>query len=308
MSARYVRTFASMGTTVTIRVEGSGDTPALQYERELAVDHAVEWFAHVEAACNRFDSRSELSRLCAAPGTPVAVSATLFEALQFALAVARASDGAFDPTVGAALERNGFDRNYRSGDVVHSGVTDDRTVSWHDVSIDASARTVTLEKPMLLDLGAVAKGLAIDMAAQTLARFNDFSVDAGGDLYVGGHNADGHSWAVGIRDPRQHERMLEVVRLSNSAVCTSGDYARRSPSGHHLVQPRTGRSVSENSSVTVIAPSALIADALSTAAFVLGPHEGVTLLEQHEVEGLFVTSDGQRVTTHGWPAGALQHD
>ena len=85
---------------------------------------------------------------------------------------------------------------------------------------------MTLHRPLLLDLGAVAKGLAIDMAARELQPFENFAIDAGGDLYFGGCNAAGEPWSVGIRHPRG-DGLLDTLRVSDAAVCTSGDYERR---------------------------------------------------------------------------------
>src|SRR6185295_14473435 len=124
----------------------------------------------------------------------------------------------------------------------------------------------------MLDLGAVAKGLAIDLAARELTPLENFAVDAGGDLFLGGVNDEGAPWTVGIRHPRGGAAPIDSVRVSNAAVCTSGDYERRSPSGeHHLLDPRTGHPTNEVASVTTIGESAMVADALGTAAFVLGP-------------------------------------
>ena len=128
-------------------------------------------------------------------GVPVVVSPILFEAVQFALAVAEDSDGAFDPTIGADLEARGFNEEYRSGAAVHSGVAPDASVSYRDVVLDAEQRTITLRRPLLLDLGGVAKGLAVDLASRELAPLEHFAIDAGGDLFLSGHNAADEPWA-----------------------------------------------------------------------------------------------------------------
>jgi thiamine biosynthesis lipoprotein len=155
-----------MGTVVTLHLVGAGEAD----DGERAVDRAISWFRDVEARCTRFDPASELMRLCSQVGTPVSASAMLFEVVQFALAVADESGGAFDPTVGAAMERRGFTEDYRTGRLVRSDVGDDANagsgVSYRDVCLDATNRTVTLQRPLVLDLGAVAKGFAIDLAAQ----------------------------------------------------------------------------------------------------------------------------------------------
>jgi Membrane-associated lipoprotein involved in thiamine biosynthesis len=227
----YVHSFTSMGTVVTIHVVGQGANDGERLERQRAVESAAAWFDEVERTCSRFDSESELARLSAQIGRSVRVSELLFETVRFALAVAEESDGAFDPTVGLLLETRGFNHEHRTGRAVHTELDVDRGASFRDVQLDTDERTITLVRPMLLDLGAVAKGLAIDMAARALKEnsFDDFAIDAGGDLFLAGSNADGQAWSVGVRHPRDVEELYATLRVSNSAVCTSGDYERRAP-------------------------------------------------------------------------------
>jgi thiamine biosynthesis lipoprotein len=298
----YVHTVALMGTVVSIRVVGHGADRRERLEREEGVARAFAWFHQIERDCTRFDERSEVRRLSEHVGERVKVSAMLYEAVRFALAVAEESGGAFDPTVGARMEARGFNREYRSGRLVHTNLEHSDAVSYRDVHLDPEGQTLTLLRPLVLDLGAVAKGLAIDMAARELEPFETFAIDAGGDLYLGGCNADAQPWSVGIRHPRDEHELIETLRVSDVAVCTSGDYERHSPNGHaghHILDPRTGASATGAASVTVLAPSAMVADALATAAFVLGPAEGVQLLEQHGVDGLIVTPALERFTTRG---------
>lgn len=266
-----IHTEAVMGTVVSIEV----DAP------EEAVARAFEWFREVEARCSRFDAASELRRLT--PGTPVAASPILFEAVRFALQVADETGGAFDPTVGSRMAARGFDRHYVTREVSDAPGSDD--VSFLDVELDEQQRTVLLKRPLTLDLGAVAKGLAVDAAARELQHFRNFAIDAGGDLYFGGCNPRGEPWNVGIRHPRERESLIDRIRVSDRAVCTSGDYER----GAHILDPRDGDAARAVVSATVVAPNAMLADALATAAFVLAPDEGISLLERMGVDGLIVT-------------------
>src|SRR5262249_31028954 len=170
--------------------------------------------------------------------------------------------------------------------------------------VNADRKTITLLRPLILDLGGVAKGLAIDMAARELQPFEHFAIDAGGDLYLAGHNAEGLPWSIGIRHPRLEDGLIGSVPISNRAVCTSGDYERRTgreDQDHHILDPRTGLSADVAASVTVIAPTAMLADSLATAAFVLGPADGIALLERHDVDGLIVLPTLERFTTRGMP-------
>jgi thiamine biosynthesis lipoprotein len=291
-----------MGTLVTIHVVRSGGDAGA----DAAIDRAFGWFHEIEERCTRFNERSELMQLTAQAGTAAPASAILYEAVRFALMVAEASGGAFDPTVGRRMEARGFNREHRTREIVRSAYTPDDDVSYRDVHLDPDRRTITLLRPLTLDLGAVAKGLAVDTAARELDPFKDFAIDAGGDLYMGGTNEQGAPWSVGIRHPRNECELIASLRVSNQAVCTSGDYERRTPGGnaHHILDPRTGASAHAVASATVVAPGAMLADALATAAFVLGPQEGIELLNRMGVDGLIVTPELERFETRGLCHGA----
>lgn len=298
MSEVFVHSEALMGTVVTIQVVGHGATAATRKERRAGVNRALAWFHDINDRCSRFAPDSELSQLSRNVRQPVEVSPTLFEAIKFALTVAAATDGAFDPTIGGRVESLGFNNEFRTGALVISHADSD--VTFRDVDLDECARTITLNAPMVLDLGAVAKGLAIDMAARELAPFRDFAIDAGGDLYLGGFNQAGEAWTVGIRHPRSSHEVLGRLRVSNAAVCTSGDYERVNEAGaHHIVDARTGGQALDVASATVKAPSAMVADALATAAFALGPHAGIAFLEAQGVDGVIVTPSLERFETGG---------
>jgi thiamine biosynthesis lipoprotein len=268
-----------MGTIVTIQVvpdvEGASG----------AIERAFGWFREIEARCTRFDADSELMQTCARAGVATRVSPIVFEAVRFALAVAEDTGGAFDPVTDRTLAAGG--RPSRP----------DERASFRDVDIDPDSQTITLRCPLTIDLGAVAKGLAVDAATRELQSFQDFAIDAGGDLYLGGRNSDGAPWSVGIRHPRDDGRLLDTLRVSDAAVCTSGDYERPG----HIVDHRSAASPSAVASVTVVASGAMLADALGTAAFVLGPMEGLRLFERHRVEGLIVTAALERFETPGIP-------
>jgi thiamine biosynthesis lipoprotein len=296
------RSVALMGTVVTIHVVAAAETNRDDAaEREKAVERAFEWFSRVEECCTRFEAGSEVMQLTSQVGVPVRVSTLLYEAVQFALAVAQQSEGAFDPTVGYAMETRGFNREYRTGQAIRSSIDPEISVSYRDVRLDADRGTITLLRPVILDLGAVAKGLAVDLAARELRRFQNFAIDASGDLYLAGRNPDGERWSIGIRHPRRASDLIDSLRVSERAVCTSGDYERRSSNdnGRHILDPRGGSPANSVASVTVVAPNAMLADALATAAFVLGPQEGIRLFDRLDVDGLIVTPQLERYATRG---------
>ncbi len=235
-----VRTEVAMGTIVTIHVVRSGR------DADAAIGQAFGWFHEIEERCSRFNQRSELRQVTAQSGVPVEASAILYEAVRFALMVAEESGGAFDPTVGHRMEARGFNREYRTGAIVQGCGTPDDDVSYRDVVLDSDRMTILLLRPLTLDLGAVVKGLAVDLAARELAPFEDFAIDAGGDLYLGGLNERGSPWSVGVRHPRDENEIIASLQVSNQAVCTSGDYERqiqdsdgRDALDHTFSDPRT---------------------------------------------------------------------
>ncbi len=296
----YRQSAVFMDTLVS--VQAGSDLPEAFFDERAAA--AFTWFQRVEQVCSRFDPDSELSRLCARVGEPVPVSPLLFEAVRFAVAVADLSDGAFDPTIGRTQARRGFNRHYITGQIIDTPAFDsafDSASDYRDVCLDADACTITLRQPLLLDLGAVAKGLAIDLAAKEMDGFAHAVVEAGGDLHARGRNAAGDPWRVGIRHPRHDDALIEALHVSDRAVCTSGDYERRGPTGndHHLLDPRTGVSAAAVASVTVVAPTAMVADALATIAFVLGPARGLRFLDAQGVDGLIYSAALERSATRG---------
>jgi thiamine biosynthesis lipoprotein len=263
VTTAFAHTISCMGTVVTFQVVGH------EHDREAVIVRAEDWFHRVDAECSKFKNESDVMRVSRGAGRPVEVSPLVFECVQFALAIAAATGGAFDPTVGSP------------------------DATWRDVALDEAQRTITLKHPLVLDLGGVAKGLAIDLAAKELAPLENFAIYAGGDLFLAGTNAQGEPWSVGVQHPRSSDEIIEVLHLSDTAVCTSGDYER----GAHIVEPRTGTPAAALASVTVVAPSAMVADALGTAAFVLGPADGAELLRSQGVRGLLITSAMERIET-----------
>src|SRR5919205_4046838 len=153
----------SMDTWVNIQIV----TPAKRAAVEPDVQRAFAWFETVERVCSRYDAHSEVMRLLEHVGQPVPVSSLLLEATAFALELAEQTDGAFDPTLGAALERLGHDTHYVTGERVTSPA-EALAASFRDIQLDRARGTIRLARPVVIDLNAVVKGLAIDLAAREL--------------------------------------------------------------------------------------------------------------------------------------------
>jgi FAD:protein FMN transferase len=154
-------------------------------------------------------------------------------------------------------------------------------------------------------LGGIGKGYAIDRAAAMLKGrgFHDFLIQSGGDLYVAGTNG-GPPWRLGIADPRGDHESFATLEVRDGTFSTSGDYERSfikdGKRYHHLIDPDFGEPASGCRSVTIVARSGMTADVLSTGVFILGPAEGMALIEQlPDVEGVIVTSDNEVVISSG---------
>lgn len=290
--------FLLMGTMVRIRVVGDDRVD----EMRAIIDEAMAAMRAVEEVASRFDEQSALRELCRNPGVFMSVPPILFHALGIARAAAEMTDGIFDPTIGSRLEQAGFNRHYLSGERTTSGIPLNPAVNWRDLTLVEEGCQVRLEQPMLLDLGAVAKGLAVDLAAKVLERVPGSMIDAGGDVWTTGVDPDGGVWPVGIEDPHDPARLLGVLNVSGLAVCTSGRYRRQSPhdgSLHHLINPRTGDAVEGLISVTVVGKEAVLADVAATAAFLLGPQRALPFIQELGLEGLMVSDDGTLTQTPG---------
>lgn len=286
-----------MDTVVDIQVV-VGD--ATEEEAELRIDKAFEVFRQVELTCSRFSSDSEVMRACRVVGSPVRISPLLFEPLRLALKMAEQTEGRFDPTIGKRMETFGFNCNYLTGEIADSPA--DAAATYRDISIHEQERTLLLHKPLVIDLGAVAKGFAIDLAVQELQHYPGFVVNAGGDLYAGGVNPEGNPWRIGIQHPVLQDETIAEIHISNQAVCTSGSYERPSetiPGAHHIIDPGTRLSPHHWCSCSIIAPYTMMADVFSTAAFIMGGEQGKELVQKAELQGLFITSELQIVKIGG---------
>lgn len=230
----------------------------------------------------------------AGTGRPTRVSSETAQVLRSSLEWARLSDGAFDPTVGPLVKLWGF---YRTGDSIPGAQARDSAralVGWKTVRYDSAARTVYLPRAgQRLDFGAIAKGYALDIAAEGMRRAGVARglVDLGGNVLVYGSPPDGPVWRVGIRDPRNPEAIAAVVSMGSGAVATSGDYERffikNGVRYAHILNPRTGWPKQGVAATTAIARTGMQSDALSTTLFVLGPVKGCRLLDRVHAQGLW---------------------
>lgn len=233
-------------------------------------------FRRLEGIFNPFDEDSELARLNRRGD--LVVSEDLFHVLKLSREFHAATAGAFDVSV-APLSFL-WKEAIRARSLPASGavVTAQACVGMEYVYLDEATRRVKLLKDgVKLDLGALAKGYAIDRAVARLreAEITSALVNAGGSVYGLGDN-NGKPWQVAIRDPRQKGHTIGKMALSDQAAATSGDYEQFFEIGgkrySHIIDPKTGYPAVEGSvAATVVADSAATADALATSCLLLDP-------------------------------------
>jgi thiamine biosynthesis lipoprotein len=177
-----------------------------------------------------------------------------------------------------------------------------KLIDYRKVEVDSAEKRARIGAGQSIGLGGIAKGYIVDRAAHVLeeAGLRAFLVQAGGDLYGAGHKPDGSRWVSGIQDPRAEQgRFFATIELEDRAFSTAGDYARSYVSGgkryHHIIDPRTGYPATACRSVTVWAPDAFVADAIDDAVFILGPEQGLPLIESLEGVGAVIVDRQNRV-------------
>jgi thiamine biosynthesis lipoprotein len=230
----------------------------------------------------------------------VAVGDEVREVLLMAKQISEWTGGKFDVTFSALSDIWRFDHD-RDGRVPSSGEIAARLplVDYTALQLDDAAGTAFLtRRGMRAHLGGIGKGYAVDRAASILRShgLSDFMIQAGGDLSVAGRRG-ARPWRVGIRNPRGPEdSTFAAIDVTDATVSTSGDYERAFVRDgrryHHILDPDTGEPAARSRSVTIVSRNAAMADALSTAVFIMGPEDGMALVERlPDVEAVIVGAD-----------------
>jgi len=298
-SQPLVRSRLLMGTVVEITAFGS---PPDALER--AVTAAFAEMARIEELMSPHRTGSDVARLAEAETEPVAVASETAEVITLGLTVAARSGGAFDLCLGRLKDLWGIETD-------HPRVPTPEEIQaalegTGQKKLQVIDNTIVKHDPRsAVDLGGIAKGFALERAARVMeeAGIRHAAVNAGGDIRLLGDKLGG-PWRIGVQHPRDSGKILARLALQDVAVVTSGDYERffmrDGHRYHHLFDPATGYPADRCQSVTVVAPRADLADALATAAFVLGPKKGLDFLKSYpEVEGMIVDAAGQLTATPG---------
>jgi len=310
---------STMGTGYSVTAldhDGSVDKAALRQ----AIENRL---LKVNAQMSNWDASSEVSRFNAFASTqPMSVSEDLARVVRAAKDVHAASDGQFDITLGPVIEAWGFGAKGGHGRMQPAG---EKLAA----AFEAAGQTGGLQvngtrisksrADTQIYLPSIGKGYGIDQMANVVKSFGlkDFMVEIGGDLYVSGRNADGLDWQIGIESPDALNRQAyKVASASNLGMATSGDYRNYFEEDgvrySHILDAKTGRPITHRTaSVTVLAESAMLADAWATALLVHGTERGLEIANERDLAVLFIDRNAEAgdkgfVTTASAKFSALQ--
>ncbi|MDL2339043.1 MAG: FAD:protein FMN transferase [Pseudomonadota bacterium] len=290
------RPLLALGTTVRLRA-AHADAP----QAERALDAATTTLRAVEASMSLFRDDSELSRLNRT-GQLSAPSAHLLTVLREARLVSERSGGAFDVTVQPLW--SAYDRARQAGRLPTDAerIEAQARTGWQQIRID-SDRVRFYRSDMAVTLNGIAQGYAADAVRATLqAHGIEHALIDTGEFGALGHNDRGQPWTVGVEDPHDSARLLTALNLDGRALATSADNRSTFTADrrhHHIIDPATGDSPPALSSVTVVADSAMRADALTKVMFMAGPERIAALARQWGVGVVWVDKQGRWAATAG---------
>ncbi|MCZ6502833.1 MAG: FAD:protein FMN transferase [Gammaproteobacteria bacterium] len=298
----FVISGPTMGTSYTVKIVGEDlDRGKLRSQIEVELQR-------INGLMSTFDENSELSKFNRFPvSSPFTVSAAILEVLMLSSEIFDHSGGAFDVTVGPLVNLWGF------------GPEPSRDTVPGDEEIEAAKQRTGFallqiqdgrllkKRNIYVDLSAIAKGYAVDQLALILQKedVTNYLIEIGGELKASGRNDQGNPWTIAVEVPDNLNRsVFRTLELRNISMATSGDYRNYfevdGERYSHTIDPRTGRPITHNvASVTVLDPSAAIADGYATAINVLGVEEGLNLAQAQNLAVLVIikTEDGFKERT-----------
>lgn len=290
----------TMGTDYVVKIAGAALSASRLQALHADVQSALDG---IDRGLSLHRADSELARLNRHGGTtPLEVSRDLYAVLAAAREVSALSQGAFDVSVAPLVQAWGFgpERHTRlpADEQLRAGRA---ALGWQGLQLHADTRSVSKARAGLqADLGGIAKGHGVDLAALALeaAGIEHYMVEVGGEVRTRGRNAAAQAWRIGIEEPdAMPQRARSVLPLSGQAVATSGDYRFYfEQSGRrysHEIDPGTAAPIAHGlASVSVVASTAMMADALATALIVMGPERGPALAARTGLPALFIVRDG----------------
>jgi FAD:protein FMN transferase len=296
--------FARMGTTVRV---------LLPDEDDAMIEFVAAKLWQLEAIWSRFIASSDISVLAQANGQPVQVASETITLVESLMQANIATNGLFDPTIMPALIAAGYEASHVD-ELVSVAPSGTHSGSVSDIRINQHTNEITLPNGMSLDAGGLGKGLAADLVVQDLLDMGVIgaSISLGGDVSIGGVPDDGENWVVNIGAPHDYSKVIATIRCRGGGVATSTLAARMwavdGEKRHHVIDPATRKPVeiTDKSTLqaTVIAGSAMWAEAFATAFTVCDSGKAAELAARHNLSALLVSHDGTRIELGSWAAFA----
>jgi len=289
------------------------------YEKEKDAREIFDkLFGEIQKYNDKYDRHipgSELSEVNSNAGKPVKVSDETIEIVRSSFIFSDMSEGLFDISIGPLVDLwdiNGSNPQLPSESEIENALV---KIDYNKIIINSDDNTLLLSEPgMSLDLGSIAKGFITDRLVEYLSqtKIRSAMLNLGGNLYLHGSKPDGSLWQIGIRNPYGTKGdHVGIVQVKDTSVVTSGIYERYfeidNKRYHHILNPRTGYPEDNNlASVSIICPSSIMADGLSTTVFLLGIEKGMELVESLEnTEAIFVTKDKKVYLSSGIKNGNI---
>jgi FAD:protein FMN transferase len=284
-AVRYEASHPAMGTVYTVVAYGQ-DRAALAE----TVDRVFDEIDRLDARMSNYKPESELSTVNREAAThPVACSPELFALVQYSWRASEQSGGDFDITVGPLMKLWGFFRGEGRLPSAQELAGVQTKIGYRHVHLDAARRTIRFDTGgMELDLGGIAKGYAVDRAADILRSQGVAAAlisSGGSSIYALGSPPGEHGWKVTVRDPLHPDRTADVLHLQNFALSTSGNYERFFKIDGkiycHIMDPHTGWPVQNMLSTVAAVPTGVETEALTKIFFVGGVEKSRQYLESH---------------------------
>ncbi len=283
--------FSGLGTAWSISIDAQDDRHLVPLQ-ELILERTFQY----EQQLSRFIASSEVSQFKNHRAGTYQVSPVLAELLQVSDQLRTETNGRFDPAMGGLLERAGYDAKYSLTPAPEAELQAFKVPLW---SIDGNR--VTVDGPVVFDIGGVGKGYWIDQVAQIIKEneFPYFLVEGGGDM-VATTKADGSAWQVAIEWPGRADTAIGVVALANQGLAVSDTFKRRWKKWHHLVDGKTLSPMTQLVGCAVVAPSAFVADQMTSLLSFSDPTDWSRLAKKYQSVYLVVSSDEKITKSQNW--------
>ena len=285
-----------MGTVIEIEVKGNDISLG-----ELAIIDAFNEIERIENIFTTYKENSNIQWINQSRDTLFSVNSEIYDLLMLSDSLWKISNGAFDISLNNLIKTWDFESINPTMPTKEQIEDALRQSGWRNIKLLNNNRFLR-KAEVGLNLGAIAKGYAVDRAIEVVKEqgIKNVLINAGGEI-----KSLGSDWIIGIRDPRNAEQIVESVNLGEMAIATSGDYEIffeiNGKRYHHILKPSTGYPADSLISVSVLNPSSTMADALATAVFVLGPVRGLEFIENiPNTEVFMIDKNNRKIFSEGF--------